>query len=89
MAGSKLKQILDSIEKYLDETPKESKQVRWQQKQRALGNCVVCGKKSVTGKVLCVAHYIKRREWQRKAHGYRPKQAGKAGRNIKYHAESV
>jgi len=83
--ANRLKQKLDDIEKYLAEKPQESKQVRWQRKQKASGNCVVCGKKSVTGKILCVEHYIKRREWQRKRFGFKPKEAGKPGRNILYH----
>lgn len=83
--ANRLKQKLDKLEKYLAEKPQESKQVRYQRKQKALGNCVVCGKKSVTGKILYVEHYIKRREWQRKRFGFKPKEAGKPGRTILYH----
>lgn len=86
---SNLKQKFNALEKELAEKPQISKQVRWQQKQFGLGNCIVCGKKAVPKKKLCIEHNIKRREYQRKKFGYNPKQKGKAGRNIIYHTRTI
>lgn len=40
---------------------KPSRQYRWQQKQKKLGNCYVCGKKAVKSN-LCLLHYEKTKE---------------------------
>lgn len=61
-----------------------SRQLKWQRKQKELGNCTTCGKKSAENKHLCADCNIKRREYMRKKFGYNPKQEGKVGRRIKY-----
>lgn len=62
---------------------KISKQVKWQHKQKKLGNCTICGKPS-SGKTLCPAHSIKHRLYYRNKCKYNPKQLDKPGRPIVY-----
>ena len=62
---------------------KISKQVKWQHKQKKLGNCIICGKPA-NDKTLCPTHSIKRRLYVRSKHGYSPKQLDKPGRPLLY-----
>jgi len=78
-----LRELNDKLEKTLT-----SKQIRWQLKQKASGNCVVCGKKALEKKgktlVLCYLHMIARRNYMRKrlkCNAYIP---GRPGRPIEY-----
>lgn len=46
-----------------------NKQQRWQSKQIAKGNCIICGKKAVKGGLLCAIEIIKRRIRERERKG--------------------
>lgn len=84
--SSKLKSILDSIEQ--SEVKNVSKQLRWQLKQKALGNCIHCGKKAMEGASLCQSEAIKRRLRARKYAGCRKRKDGGVGRPPKVGANS-
>lgn len=83
---NKLKQILDNIEK--SENKNTSKQLRWQLKQKAMGNCIHCGKKAIEGSSLCQLEAIKRRLRARKYAGCRKRKDGGVGRPPKVGANS-
>lgn len=76
---NKLNQILDKLEKEVF-----SKQHRWQLKQKAMGNCIHCGKKAMEGSSLCQPEAIRRRLRARKAAGCKEKKEGCVGRPIKH-----
>lgn len=81
---SKFRKLIDKLEKEIEEDRPISKQLKWQRKQKALGNCITCGKKAIAGLSLCIDHTIYRREYARKRFGCKPKQPGGTGRNLKY-----
>lgn len=61
-----------------------NKQQRWQSKQIANGNCIICGKKAVKGGLLCAIEIIKRRIRERERKGCGEWVKGDPGRPQKY-----